>query len=612
MKFLSGSFASKCALLLVMLAVAAAELFAFQSLTPLENRVLDLFVRQQAALLAPDPDIVIVNIDDKSLHSMQEVAGSSPWPRSVHGELLAGMQRQKPKAIVFDLAFTEKDVYRPDSDQLFNDALKGNTNIYFPLVRLPPGMDERGGLASEIGPQLGLVRTPEARPAARLALMPPLAVDPAFWRAGSINFSSDPDGIGRRYDLYIEAHGWRIPSLPARVAADLGYRLPPGSDMLLAWRGGLKAHRTISYADLYHDFGRERPLRPSDELTGKIVIIGSDASTMSDLRATPIGSLYPGMQILSTAIDNLKNQRAMRLPPPWVVPFGGAVAMLLLFAAFARNYNVLEIGMPLALFTVALVGGIWWGIGRLMLVPAIAVAVLVWVYYFAGTLQAYLTELKARQATVQMFGRFVNPHVVQQLLTAEGVRQGESREISVLFSDIRGFTTLSENRTPQEVVQLLNRYFTLQVAVVFRHGGTMDKFIGDCIMAFWGAPLDDPRHAQNAVAAALEMADVLQQFKRELGAEDANFDVGIGIHSGPAVVGLIGSEQRKEYTAIGDTVNLASRIEGLTKNVSRILVSEDTMRLCGASFGFTPYGSFEVKGRGQHVNLFGPEKGEST
>jgi adenylate cyclase len=181
-----------------------------------------------------------------------------------------------------------------------------------------------------------------------------------------------------------------------------------------------------------------------------------------------------------------------------------------------------------------------------------------------------------------------------------------------VFSDIRGFTTLSENRTPQEVVQLLNRYFTLQVAVVFRHGGTMDKFIGDCIMAFWGAPLDDPRHAQNAVAAALEMADVLQQFKRELGAEDANFDVGIGIHSGPAVVGLIGSEQRKEYTAIGDTVNLASRIEGLTKNVSRILVSEETMRLCGTSFGFTPYGSFEVKGRGQHVNLFGPEKGEST
>ena len=608
MKFLSGSIASKSALFAAMLALAAAELFAFQLLKPLENRVLDTFVRMHAAQLQPDPDIVIVNIDDKSLHSMQEVAGSSPWPRSVHAELLEGMQRQDPRAIVFDLAFTEKDVYRPDSDVLFNEALKGNTNVFFPLVRLPPGMDDKGDLAAQVAPQLGLLRTAHARPDARLALMPPLAVDRAHWRTGSINFSSDPDGIGRRYDLYIEAQGWRIPSLPARVASELGYAVPPGRDMLLAWRGGRKAHQTISYADLYHDFGRENPLRPPNELRGKIVIIGSDASTMSDLRATPIDSLYPGMHILSTAIDNLKNGRAMRESPAWAAPLGGLAAMLLLFWGFARGYNVLELGMPLALFTVALLGGIWLGIGKLLLVPAVSVAILVWAYYFAGTLQAYFTELKARQATVQMFGRFVNPHVVKQLLTAEGVRQGESRDISVLFSDIRGFTTLSENRTPQEVVQLLNRYFTLQVAVVFRHGGTMDKFIGDCIMAFWGAPLDDPQHARNAVAAALEMADVLQQFKRELGAEDADFDVGIGIHSGPAVVGLIGSEQRKEYTAIGDTVNLASRIEGLTKNVSRILVSEETMRLCGAAFGFTPYGSFEVKGRGKQVNLFGPEK----
>jgi adenylate cyclase len=210
-----------------------------------------------------------------------------------------------------------------------------------------------------------------------------------------------------------------------------------------------------------------------------------------------------------------------------------------------------------------------------------------------------------------MFSRFVNPEVVQQLVTTGALKRGgESRQVSVLFSDIRGFTTLSENRSPQEVVALLNRYFTLQVEVVFRHGGSLDKFIGDCIMAFWGAPLDDPDHAKNAVLAALDMADVLQQFKKELGEEDADFDVGIGIHSGPAVVGLIGSEQREEYTAIGDTVNLASRIEGLTKGVARILVSEETKNLCGAAFSFTPYGSFEVKGRGQHVNLFGPKKGE--
>ena len=149
--------------------------------------------------------------------------------------------------------------------------------------------------------------------------------------------------------------------------------------------------------------------------------------------------------------------------------------------------------------------------------------------------------------------------------------------MTLLFSDIRGFTTLSETRTPEEVIALLNRYFSLQVDVVFKHGGSLDKFIGDCIMAIWGAPLDDAEHAQRAVACALDMADTLLAFRRALGAEDSGFDVGIGVHSGPAVVGLMGSQKRLEYTAIGDTVNLASRIEGLTKDAKRrVLVSKDT------------------------------------
>src|SRR4029079_10696449 len=159
-----------------------------------------------------------------------------------------------------------------------------------------------------------------------------------------------------------------------------------------------------------------------------------------------------------------------------------------------------------------------------------------------------------------------------------------------------GFTTLSETRSPEEVIALLNRYFTLQVDVVFNHGGSLDKFIGDCIMAMWGAPLDDPDHARHAVACALDMADTLQAFKRELGAEHLGFDVGIGLHSGPAVVGLMGSDLRQEYTAIGDTVNLASRVEGLPKDAGRrILVSRDTAERCGDAFLFESCGTFPVK-----------------
>jgi adenylate cyclase len=201
----------------------------------------------------------------------------------------------------------------------------------------------------------------------------------------------------------------------------------------------------------------------------------------------------------------------------------------------------------------------------------------------------------------------VNPHVVKDLLAHGGLsKEGESRDITVLFSDIRGFTTLSETRTPVEVVSILNRYFGRQVEVIFRYGGCLDKFIGDAIMAFWGAPLDDADHAKHAVMAALEMSKALEQFKLELGELGASFDIGIGIHSGPAVVGIIGSENKREYTAIGDTVNLASRIEGLTKGVARLLVSQDTMRACAGAFDFVDRGSYKVKGREKEVRLYEP------
>jgi adenylate cyclase len=238
-----------------------------------------------------------------------------------------------------------------------------------------------------------------------------------------------------------------------------------------------------------------------------------------------------------------------------------------------------------------------------MLVPVVLSAGL----YFACALYGYLHERRERLKAVDFFSRFVNPHVVRDLLARGGFpKAGQSRDITILFSDIRGFTTLSERLPPERVVALLNRYFSRQVEVILRHGGCLDKFIGDAIMAFWGAPLDDPDHARHAVMAALEMSEQLEEFKREVGPEGTVFDVGIGLNSGPAVVGLMGSDNKREYTAIGDTVNLGSRIEGLTKGVARILVSEDTMRKCGGAFDFVDRGLYKVKGREKDVRLFEP------
>lgn len=604
-------------LLLIAFAVVlatAAEFSGLRLLLPLENRVSDFFVRLHAQDLQPDPDIVIVDIDDYSLARMGDIAGSWPWPRSVHGELIAGLARQQPKAIVFDILFAEPDVYRPESDALFNDAVRQVPNAYFPMVRRDTAEDARGIPLAEYGPTLGITPTATAKRDARVALILPLAVARESWRAGTINFVEDKDGIGRRYDIFIPAYGWRIPSLPARVARDLGYPLPEQENIVLGWRGAALSHRRISYADLYQDFSRKKALRAPMEFRDKIIVIGTTATGLHDIRATPLSSLAPAVEILATALDNLKNKDYMRSSPA-ILPF--LLALLLvasLLAAFLARRNTLIIGAALLPVSAGLLGAEYVAISRQILLPVFTPLALAWSFYFAAALAEYLRERRAREQTVQIFNRFLDPRVVKNLVdqgtTTESI-SGQACEITVLFSDIRGFTTLSETRSPAEIVALLNNYFSLQVAVIFRHGGTLDKFIGDAIMAFWGAPGEDTDHARHAIAAALEMAERLEEFKRHMGELGSSFDVGIGIHSGPAVVGFIGSEQRQDYTAIGDTVNLASRIEGETKGVSRILVSAETMGRCAEAFDFVDHGFYKVKGRAQEVRLFEPRKKSS-
>jgi len=467
-----------------------------------------------------------------------------------------------------------------------------------------------GASAAELAPLIGLVRRPEADREARIAVVPPMALPQELWRGGTINFLEDDDHVGRRYALRTTVRGWDIPSLPARVALDLGYPLPDAPDLRLAWRGTARGLPSVSFSDLYEDFGRSLRKRPADEFKGKVVVIGAAAAGLGDLRVTPLSGTQPGMEILATAIENLKNGRAMRAAPAWL-PFGAALLFVgLLYAVFARNARANRVAIGLGVASALALAASWFAAGRLLLIPLLAPLGAAWLFYFAAATAAYLKERRAREEAIAMFSRFVNPHVVKQLVERGGLEgEGRTREVTLLFSDIRGFTTLSETRAPAEVVAILNRYFTMQVEVIFKHGGSLDKFIGDAIMAFWGAPLDDPEHAKNAVACALEMADTLLAFKAELGELGKSFDVGIGVHSGPAVVGLIGSERRREYTSIGDTVNLASRIEGLTKEAGRrILVSRETMERCGNAFDFVSCGSFHAKGRAQPVELFEPRK----
>ena len=595
-------------LALAVLVLGALELYGVHALQPLENRVLDRFVRTHAAKLAPDPDIVLIDIDEKSLAAMEKEAGRWPWPRVVYAELVDGLAAQKPRAIVFDLMFTEADRFRPQDDAAFGDAVREHKNTYFPLLRLPSSGDARGVPLSEIGPLIGVARGKSADLEARAALVPPMVIPPEQWRVGLISFKEDDDGVGRRYLLREVIRGWQVPSLPSRVAFDLGYPVPDADDIVLAWRGAKGGFPRVSFSDLYEDLNRSKRSRPADEFTGKILIIGTAASGLQDLRVTPLDSLHPGAEILGTAIENLKNGRRMHYAERWWPGAIGVVLVFLLFLAFRTGIDARLSGGVLAAASGGLVATSWAMVGSLTLLPVITPIAAAWLFYGAAALAEFLRERRQREAAMAQFSRFTNPHVAKLLVDRGGIDTAR-REVTLLFSDIRGFTTLSETRKPEEVIALLNRYFSLQVDVVFKHGGSLDKFIGDCIMAIWGAPLDDPDHAKRAVACALDMVDVLLAFRRALGAEDSGFDVGIGVHSGPAVVGLMGSQKRLEYTAIGDTVNLASRIEGLTKDAKRrVLVSKDTKDLCGDAFAFELCGTFPVKGRAQPVELFEPKR----
>lgn len=290
------------------------DMLQLNIISGMRQKTFDAMVQYRINPPAPDSEIVIVDINEASLESMSKDYGRWPWPRQVLGEFLEQLEKQQPKAIVFDILFSDPDLYNPDSDAYFNDAIAATDNTFFPLLRLDPTSDHLSMLKPAMIP--GVVPPLDnAHPEATISMvLPHFTAALKSGRLGLHNIYPDEDGIVRQYIVYREDYGWKLPSLPARIARDFGWPEPDRQRILLNWRGAPFSYQYVSFHDAFIDMTNKEKKRPQDEFKNKIVIVGSTAPSLFDIKPTPMSQMHPGVEILATAIDNIKHNDYLRFP----------------------------------------------------------------------------------------------------------------------------------------------------------------------------------------------------------------------------------------------------------------------------------------------------------
>jgi CHASE2 domain-containing sensor protein len=298
----------------------------------------DLTLRYRIFAPRPDKEIIIVDINEASLASMAKEYGRWPWPRQVLGEFLEHLELQKPKAVVFDILFSDSDIYNPDSDAYFDAVVAETKNTFFPMLRL----DEASDSLSQFKPSMIAGVTPisgKTQENATIAVVMPYF--PSILTGGRLGFHNiypDLDGVVRKYSVYRDDYGWKIPSLAVRVARELGYREPSSPSVLLNWRGKAFSYQTVSFADVFNDMISKDKKRQQDEFANKIVLIGSTAPSLFDVKATPMSRLHPGVEIMATAIDNLKHGDYLYSPEGRMLyPLVALVIVWMIAVAFYRD-----------------------------------------------------------------------------------------------------------------------------------------------------------------------------------------------------------------------------------------------------------------------------------
>jgi len=634
---------------------------------PLVSRLEAILYDTRLQLTMPrtsDPRIVIVDIDERSLRD----EGRWPWRRDRLGLFLDRLfDEYKVSVVGFDVVFAERDESSglQVMQELAKKELAGVPGFEAALESLQPKLEFDRIFADRMRGRpvvLGYYFTQNPEDSAnRVGVLPPPVLPKGVFAgrniqvtdwtgyganlpelqaaaasAGHINPLPDTDGVTRRVPMLAEAadgyyeplslaivrlfldspevrpgftaaRGWSR-DYPGLEWLDVGpHRIPVDKDVaaLVPYRGGERTFKYVSATDVLE--GRA----PASDLEGRIVLVGTSAPGLLDLRSTPVGGVYPGVEIHANLISGMLDGTIKQMPP-YVL---GAEFLLLALAGLAMALvlpllNPIRSGVATVVGLGAVVGinlAVWQH-GNLVL-PLASGVLMILLLFALNMSYGFFVESRAKRQITGRFGQYVPPELVDEMSQNPDKfsMEGESREMSVLFSDVRGFTTISEGLDPRQLSQLMNEFLTPLTRVIYRHRGTIDKYMGDCIMAFWGAPLADPHHARNAVLAGLEMQAAMDALQAQFRARGwPELHVGVGVNSGRMSVGNMGSDVRVAYTVMGGAVNLASRLEGLTKQYGVSMIVGEATRAACPDIVFRELDRVLPKGTTEPVAIFAP------
>jgi adenylate cyclase len=634
--------------LLLLFALVPLRLANPRPLEELRLRTFDFFQILWPRVQNSRP-VAIVDIDEASLKSV----GQWPWPRT---DLVTRITQAGAVAIGFDVIFAEPDRMSPAiAEQSFRgidadtraklDSLPSNDAILADAIRNSRVVVGEAGTAittptppGEVTLQTGFaIRGPD--PAPYLVTFPGIlrnvpAIEEAAAGRGLISINPEHDGIIRRVPVIMEVQGALVPSLTMEMLrvvthssailvrvnnAGVAAVAVPGLEVPTDRNGQLWVHfnkhdpaRYVSAKDVLQ--GSVAP----DRLRGRLVLIGTSAIGLLDVKTTPVEPAMPGVEVHAEILESVLT-KSLLASPNYAIGAELTVAVLfgLAIIVAAPMLSATTVVLLGAFLIAGLIGlSLYLFVEHQLLIDFTYPLISSWLIYLVLTFVNYFREQKQRQQIRSAFGFYLSPHMVEQLARSPDrlVLGGEERRMTILFSDVRGFTTISEHYKddPQGLTRLMNRFLTPLTNAIIERKGTIDKYIGDAIMAFWNAPVDDDEQEANACDAALEMqtraAALNEELKREAGANGGVYmplKVGIGLNTGPCVVGNMGSDFRFNYSVLGDTVNVASRLEARTKDYRLpLVIGSRTAEKAKEKFATMEIDLIQVKGKKQPEAVF--------